>query len=225
MEQEVIKCLMDNHRIGILGGTFNPVHNGHLKAAETVIERFFLDRILFIPSFIPPHKENAYTLSPEHRFNMVSLALAGRPDFVPSRIEIDAREKSYSIITLNKIKKLNPDSRIFFILGIDAFVEIDTWKDYTDLINSCSFIVISRPGFNLKDAKRIIGGKYAKRMIEIESSINEKDIERYDFFLLHMESLDIASSDIRKKIKKGESIQGMVPYEVEKYIKEKKLYS
>ena len=221
----MIKWLMGNHRIGILGGTFNPVHNGHLKAAETVIEKFFLDRILFIPSFIPPHKKNSCAAAPGHRFNMVTLALAGRSDFVPSRIEIDAREKSYSIITLNKIKKQNPESRVFFILGIDAFLEIDTWKDYTDLIEGCSFIVISRPGFNLKDAKNIIGGKYAKRMIEIKSPINEKDVGCYDFFLLHMESLDIASSDIRERIKKGESIRGMVPKEVEKYIKEKKLYS
>ncbi len=225
MEKKVIKCLMGNHRIGILGGTFNPVHNGHLRAAETVLEKFFLDKILFIPSFIPPHKKNNHTLSPRHRFNMVRLAVAGRSDFVPSRIEIDAREKSYSIITLNKIKKLNPDSRIFFILGIDAFLEIDTWKDYTDLIESCSFIVMSRPGFNLKDARNVIEGKYVKRMIEIRSPIKEEDMECYDFFLLHMESLDIASSDIRKRIRNGESIQGMVPNEVEKYIKEKKLYS
>ncbi len=216
---------MRNHKIGILGGTFNPVHNGHLKAAETVIEIFFLDRIMFIPSFIPPHKKNSRTLSPEHRFNMVRLALSGHSDFVPSRIEIDAREKSYSIITLNKIKKLNPGSRIFFILGIDAFLEIDTWKDYTDLIECCSFIVISRPGFNLEDAKKITRGKYAKRMIDIESPINKEDMEDYDFFLLHMESLAIASSDIRKRIKNGESIQGMVPDRVEKYIKENRLYS
>jgi len=216
---------MGNKKIGILGGTFNPVHNGHLKAAQTVKERFLLDEILFIPSFIPPHKKNGCTAAPGHRFNMVKLALSGHTDFVPSRLEIDAREKSYSIITLNKIKKLNPESRIFFILGIDAFLEIDTWKDYTDLIEGCSFIVISRPGFNLEDAKNIIGGKYAQRMIEIKSSIKEKDMGCYDFFLLHMGSLDIASSDIRERIKKGESIQGLVPKEVEKYIKEKKLYS
>lgn len=216
---------MGSKKIGILGGTFNPIHMGHIKAARTVIKKFNLDKILFIPSYIPPHKKNSHIALPQHRFNMVRLALDNYPNLIPSCIEIDAEEKSYSVITLDKIKKSNPEARIFFILGIDAFLEIDTWKDYKDLLENYSFIVISRPGFYLKDAKQIIGGKYKNKMVEIRSHINTEDMECYDFFLFHMDSPDIASSDIREKIKKGDSIHGMVPKNVEKYIKENKLYS
>jgi len=216
---------MDYKKIGILGGTFNPIHKGHLKAAETVFKEFLLDKILFIPSFIPPHKKYSYIASPRHRFNMVKLALEKYPDFFPSRIEIDAEETSYSIITLNKIKKSNPDARIFFILGIDAFLEIDTWKDTQELIENYSFIVISRPGFDLKDAKNILRESCRKKMTEIRKHISKDDIKYHGIFLLNMDSLDIASSDIRKRIQKGKSIHGMVPKNVEKYIKENKLYS
>jgi len=216
---------MHSKKIGILGGTFNPIHKGHLKVAQTVIKKFHLDQILFIPSYIPPHKEKKNILSPVHRFRMVKLATAGYPNFIPSRIEIDAQEKSYSIITVRKIKELNPESLIFFILGIDAFLEIDTWKDYFELIEECSFIVISRPGFNLKDAEGVMGGKYKERMVEIRSAIKEEHMDYYNFFLFPMSSLDIASSDLREKIKKGKSIHGLVPENVEKYIKENRLYS
>lgn len=221
----MIESLMNKKRMGILGGTFNPIHKGHLKAAETVLEKFHLDKILFIPCYIPPHKKNSHIASPQHRFEMVRLALEGYSDFIPSRIEIDAEEKSYSIITLNKIKDSNPKARIFFILGIDAFLEIDTWKDTKELLENYSFIVISRPGFNLKDAKNTMGGKYRNRMTEVRTHIKKEVMKCYDFFLLYMDSLDIASSDIRKRIKKGASIHGMVPKNVEKFIKENKIYS
>jgi len=216
---------MDNKKIGILGGTFNPIHKGHLKAARTVIQEFYLDQILFIPSYIPPHKKNSFIAPPRDRYNMVEIALNRYPDLIPSRIEIDAKEKSYSIITLHKIKKSNPEARIFFILGIDAFLEIDTWKDYKELLDNYSFIVISRPGFNLKEAEHVVEEKHKRRMIEIRSLIKKEKMENYDFFLFHMDSLDIASSEIRKRVKKGTSIHGMVPKKVEKYIKENKLYS
>jgi nicotinate-nucleotide adenylyltransferase len=216
---------MDNKKIGILGGTFNPIHKGHIKAAEKVIKEFFLDKILFIPSYIPPHKKNSHIAPPQHRFNMVRTAIDEYSDFIPSRIEIDAKEKSYSIITLDKIKKSNPEAQIFFILGIDAFLEIETWKDTKDLLEKYSFIVISRPGFDLKNAKNILGGRYKNKMIEVKTPIKKEDMKCYNIFLFHMDSLDIASSDIRNRIKRGKSIHGMVPRNVERYIKENKLYS
>ncbi|MBD3413256.1 MAG: nicotinate-nucleotide adenylyltransferase [Candidatus Aminicenantes bacterium] len=216
---------MHNKKIGLLGGTFNPVHYGHLKAAQQVIERFHLHKILFVPSYDPPHKTKKHIISPAHRYHMVKLAVSDYPSFEPSRIEIDAKEKSYSIVTLQKIKKSNPESRIFFILGVDAFLEIETWKDYKDLLESCSFIVISRPGYDLKDAKEIIGGKFQTKMLEVSSDVGEQSLEQAEFFLLHMKSLDLASSDIRERSHKGKSIHGMVPKEVENYIKENRLYS
>ena len=158
---------MKKERIGLLGGTFNPVHSGHLKAAEIVQKRILLDKILFIPSYLPPHKDTAEVASPSHRLKMVEIALRGFSQFIPNSVEIDAKEKSYSIITINRIKKLHPKSWIFFILGVDAFLEIDTWKDHERLLEQCFFVVISRPGYLLDKANKILGAPYKEKMYEL----------------------------------------------------------
>jgi len=220
---------MKKARIGIFGGTFNPIHSGHLRAAEIVKQRFLLDKVLFIPSYIPPHKESVDIAAPLHRLKMVELACASYPRFIPSSIEIDAEEKSYSIITLRKIEKLYPEAWMFFILGIDAFLEIETWKEYEKLLNRCSFIVVNRPGFHLKEAKEVLKGIYRERMYELSEADERGEIEEdlfssYQIFLLPIASLDIASSEIRKKVRKGISMKDMVPEAVKAYIKENKLY-
>ena len=217
---------MMKDRIGIFGGTFNPIHMGHLKAARIVQRKCLLKKVLFIPSYIPPHKESAEIASPAHRLKMVELALASYPQFIPSSIEIDVRERSYSIITLKKIKKLFPKSLVLFILGIDAFLEIDTWKDYHQVLQQCFFIVISRPGYRLQEAMRVLEGKYQEMMVEIsETEEIEGDMfTSYKIFLLSMDSLNLASTEIRERIKRGDSIKGMVPETVEIYIDENGLY-
>lgn len=217
---------MKKERIGLFGGTFNPVHSGHLKAAEIVQKRFLLDKILFIPSYIPPHKDTAEIASPSHRLKMVEIALHGFSHFIPSSIEIDAEEKSYSIITINRIKKLYPKSWIFFILGIDAFLEVDTWKDYEQLLEQCFFVVMSRPGYLLDEAKKTLEGKYREKMCMLSKSESVKDemLLSFRIFLLPIEALEIASTEIRGIIKRGDSIKGMVSERVEAYIRENRLY-
>jgi nicotinate-nucleotide adenylyltransferase len=220
---------MKKARIGIFGGTFNPIHSGHLRAAEIVQKRFLLDKILFIASYIPPHKESVDIASPLHRLKMVELACASYPRFIPSSIEIEAKEKSYSIITLEKIEKLYPETWLFFILGIDAFLEIESWKEYEELLKRCFFIVVSRQGYRLEEAKDALERLYRERMYEFSESEESVEIEKelfssYQIFLLPIDSLNIASTEIRRKAKKGISIKGMVPEAVEVYIKEKRLY-
>lgn len=217
---------MAKDRIGIFGGTFNPIHLGHLKAAEIVQKKFHLEEVLFIPSYIPPHKESVEIVAPFYRLKMVELALDSYPQFVPSSIEIDAKGKSYSIVTLKKIKRLYPQASIFFVLGIDAFLEIDTWREYHSLLEQCYFVVISRPGYRLDDAKKILGGEFRKRMVEISESaeVNEKKVASYKIFFFPIDSLDVASTEIRERIKRGESIKGMVPEAVRNYIQENNLY-
>jgi len=217
---------MKKERIGLFGGTFNPVHSGHLNAAEIVQKRFLLDKILFIPSYIPPHKDTAEIASPSHRLKMVEIALSGFSHFVSSSLEIDAKEKSYSIITINRIKKLYPKSWIFFILGVDAFLEVDTWKDHEQLLEKCFFVVISRPGYLLDKAKKILEGKYREKMYKLSKSESVKDEMLFSFriFLLPLDGLDIASTEIRGRIKKGDSIKGMVSERVEAYIRKNRLY-
>lgn len=217
---------MIEERIGILGGTFNPIHLGHLRVAEIVQRAFKLEKILFIPSYIPPHKESVEIASPSDRLMMAELALASNPQFIPSSIEVDARGKSYSILTLKKLKKLYPRALIFFILGIDAFLEIDTWKEYRKVLEQCFFVIVSRPGYRLEDAKRILGKDYRKTMVEISATeeIGKDRLQEFRAFLFPMDSLNIASSEIRRRVKRGEPIKGMVPKAVETYIWKRKLY-
>lgn len=217
---------MTEEKIGLFGGTFNPIHSGHIKAAEIVQNRMDLDKVLFIPSYIPPHKDSAEIVSPAHRMKMIELALHSHPRFIPSSIEVDAEERSYSIITLGKIKKLYPNSRIFFILGVDAFLEIDTWKNHEQVLEQCSFVVISRPGFRLEEAESVVQGISRDMMCKLSESenIDDKMLRTRKIFLMPIDALDIASTDIRKKIRKGESIQKIVPDEVNSYIQKNNLY-
>ena len=217
---------MKKEKIGLFGGTFNPIHSGHIRAAEIVQKKLSLEKILFIPSYIPPHKDSEEIASPSHRLRMVELALQSHSHFVPSSIEVDAEEKSYSVITLGKIKKLYPNTQVFFILGIDAFLEIDTWKNYDKVLEQCFFAVISRPGFRLKDAKRALKEIPGEDICELSESeiLDDDKLLSYRIFLVQLDALDIASTDIRKRVKRGESIKTMVPDEVEAYIKENNLY-
>jgi nicotinate-nucleotide adenylyltransferase len=217
---------MREERIGIFGGTFNPIHRGHVKAAVEVQRVFGLDKILLIPSFIPPHKGSPDVASPSHRLKMVELAVAPYPRIFPSSIEIEAKGKSYSIMTLAKLKKRHPDSLMFFIMGVDAFLEIDTWRDYEKVLEQCHFIVISRPGFILEDSNKVLGGEYRGRMVQILDSIDLEEVvqRNHKIFLLPLPSLDIASKDIRKKVRMGESITDLVPEPVGKYILSNDLY-
>jgi nicotinate-nucleotide adenylyltransferase len=217
---------MKEERIGLLGGTFNPVHRGHLKAAEEVQTRFALARVLFIPSYIPPHKQTTEMASPEDRFAMVELAVRPYPFLVASPIEIEAQERSYSIITLNKVKAIYPAAWIFFILGVDAFLEIETWKSYRDVLEQCRFIVISRPGFDLSSARSALPPEFKGSFVYVPKTgdVGTVALERFRIFLLPMPSLDISSTEIRRLVKSGRPIDGLVPGPVEEYISNKNLY-
>lgn len=211
-------------RIGLFGGTFNPIHNGHLKVALVVHDYFRLDKILFIPSYLPPHKSSRDIASPEDRLKMVELAISPYPQFEASSIEVERPETSYSIITLEKVKKLYRGAQIYFLVGIDAFLDIKTWKEYEKLLAACSFIVVSRPGFNLDQALEVLGDDWQAKMIKVNSSQQIIDSETR-IYLFPMDSLNISASEIRKRRQRGEAITGLVPEKVEKYILEKNLYS
>ncbi len=213
-------------RLGLFGGTFNPIHLGHLHAARIVCRRFALDRILFIPSSLPPHKETRAMASSEHRFNMVNFALADDPCFVASPIEIEAPGTSYSIITLSRIRDIYPQADIFFILGIDAFLEIETWKEYDKVLESCAFIVISRPGYRLEGALTLLDGRLRSRLMEVDETHSPGDLAYHAaaIFLAPIDALDVSSTEIRRRLMDGESVEGMVAEPVIEYIKEHGLY-
>ena len=213
-------------RIGVFGGTFNPIHLGHVKACLEVQRVFALDKILFIPSYIPPHKGSSDIVAPSHRLKMVELAVAKYPQFIPSPIEIEAKGKSYSILTLSKLIEHYPNAWVFFILGVDAFLEIESWREYEKVLQQCHFIVISRPGYHLKDAEHVLGGKYKRwiHQVSAQQEMKEELFKRYKIFLLPVSALDLSSQEVRKRIKNRKSITGCVAESVEGYIMKNKLY-
>jgi nicotinate-nucleotide adenylyltransferase len=219
---------MGKERIGLLGGTFNPVHSGHLRAAEEVSRIFGLDRVLFVPSFIPPHKQTAGAATPEDRFAMVELAVRSHLRFIASPVEIEAQEKSYSVITLEKVRAIYPNAWIFFILGIDAFMEIDTWKSYRQVLEQCHFIVISRPGYDLAEARNVLPERYAARIFSLPepaaAPVDESLLRRFRIFTVSIRAVAVSSTEIRRKIRQGGSLRGLVPKAVEAYIRKHKLY-
>lgn len=218
---------MSRPRIGLFGGTFNPIHQGHLRAGEQVRERFNLDKVLFIPSFLPPHKRTTDIASPRDRLAMVRLAVAGHAGFVASSLEVRARQKSYSIITLTKVKALYPKAQVFFILGADAFLEIETWKSYQEVLAQCRFIIVRRPGYRLSQARRVVPEKLKPKTISLPrspSAIPAETVRAHRIFLLDINPFSVSSTEIRRRVREGLPIAGLVPPGVEDYIRKHKLY-
>lgn len=187
-------------RIGILGGTFNPVHIGHLILAEEALWKLKLDKIIFVPSYLPPHKEEEFLVDAEHRFKMVSLAIEGNNRFEVSRIEIDSKQMSYSIDTLKRLKeKAAPGTEFFFITGSDSLKELVSWKDIDEIFRLSKFIVAKRPGFPIGEVPKGV------QMVIISE-------------------IEVSSSEIRKRLKERRSIRYLVPEGVREYIENNKLY-
>jgi len=189
---------------GIMGGTFDPIHYGHLVTAEEVRDYFGLEEVVFVPSARPPHKIGQKVSDPEHRYLMVVLATVTNPYFQVSRVEIERPGPSYSIDTVRYFKNLwGEDTEVFFITGADAFSQISSWNNPEELLKLCTFVAASRPGYRLLGVEN----KYQGRVRTIEVS-----------------ALAISSSEIRWRVKRGESIKYLVPEAVENYIYKNELY-
>jgi nicotinate-nucleotide adenylyltransferase len=212
--------------IGLFGGTFDPIHLGHLRAAAEVRRRARLDRILFIPSFLPPHKKAGMVASAADRLRMVELACRGNKGFEASPVEVEAGEKSYSILTLRKIRALSPAARRFFIMGVDAFLDIGTWREYQRVLQECFFIVMGRPGFELDRARDVLDGKLRDSIGPLATGAGAAGPlpPQTRIFLLPIRALDISSTAIRERVRRGETLDGFVPEAVEAHIRERKLY-
>lgn len=212
-------------RVGIFGGTFNPIHIAHLRSAEEVREAQRLDRVLFIPSARPPHKREDGLVSAPHRLAMVKLAIAGNRHFRVSTIEIDRGGRSYSVDTLRSLRAQLPHAKFSFIMGIDAFHEIATWKDYRSLFALCDVVVTSRPPH---DGRLIPSGlpvavrsEFCYRA-DIET-LEHRTGNRITF--QRVSGLDISASAIRGQLGRGLSVRYLVPAAVERYITRHRLYA
>lgn len=208
-------------RIGLFGGTFDPIHLGHLRCAQEVHEAFRLSRVIFILAATPPHKLDRPIISTRHRWNMVKAAIADNPCFALSDVEIRQEGTSYSIETISYYHRhLNEGERLFFIVGADAFLEIETWKDYTQLFTVCDFIVISRPNFNPLQAPVLVSEGFKKE----DQGDRFLHPSGHSLYLFRVTPIVISSTGIRKALREGRSIAYLVPKEVEKYIAREGLY-
>lgn len=197
--------------IAIMGGTFDPIHNGHLVTAEAVRHRFNVDKVVFIPTGQPAHKRDKEVTHNEHRYLMTVLATMRNENFEVSRLEIDRAGDTYTVDTIETLRSIcNPDVRLYFITGADAIHKLMTWKEPERLLSMCDFVAVTRPGY---DKKRLFG--------DIRE-IRERFASRIHF--LEVPSLAISSSDIRERAKKGMPIKYLLPQAVVDYINKFELY-
>jgi nicotinate-nucleotide adenylyltransferase len=210
-------------RIGLFGGTFNPIHLGHLRGAEEIREAFHLKEVIFIPSSIPPHKVTEKVIEAKDRLEMVKLATAENPYFSTSEIELSRPGKSYSIDTIRYFREKQGDS-LFFIVGSDAFVEIETWKEFRNLFSLCNFIVMTRPG----SQKNTLSSPLPEALIpDFRYVPDEKAWIHFSVYMLYFKEisfLDISSTKVRELIEKGGSARYLIPAQVEAYIQQHGLY-
>ncbi len=215
-------------RFGILGGTFNPIHYGHLAAAEEIHDRLKLDQVLFIPSFFPPHKQEEDILSAAQRLEMVRLAVAGNAHFAVSDIEVRREGRSYTIDTINELRSINPAAEFYFMMGLDSFLEIQSWSRWDRLLTLCAFVVLSRPGYRFCDLQKIDFMRAgARELDEMDKGVLAQAVVRPGPFTIFLETIphyDISSTDIRKRIRQSRTIKYLLPEAVEHYIITHKLY-
>ena len=192
-------------KIGVLGGSFDPIHNGHLVAAQHVANQLGLQQVLFVPAGNQWQKTQLAGVEQtdsKHRLAMTRLAIAGNPLFSASSIDVDRGGATYTVDTLTELQQAHPNSKLFFILGADAIAGVESWKDSEKLFDLATFVAVSRPGFQLQVPER-----FKDRVIQIR-----------------MESLDLSSTECRERALSGQDLTGLVPDAVITYIRENNLY-
>ena len=221
---------MNEKSVCLLGGTFNPIHNGHLYIAKSVAVLLEADFVLFIPSGIPPHKEAEKIPAGKHRFEMVRLALDNRPRFQACDIEINRTGPSFTIDTIDLLKQDYPDARFIFIVGMDAFIQLKTWKEPERLLTLCDFALIPRPDYpfsrlseisglpliNVDELKALDRGELTTCSVPMTT--------KNTLHLLSIPHCKISGTNIRRCITTGEPVRNVLPRSVESYIIDNELY-
>ncbi len=212
-------------KIALFGGSFNPIHNAHLRIAGEAQMACGLERIIFIPAADPPHKAVAGDVSFEHRSNMVGIALVGRVGFEMSPIEAERGGKSYSIDTIRAFRRQFPGDELFFIIGGDSFLEIGAWHRYAEIFSSCNLIVVERPGSTIFNPQEALP----------ETVRNEFRVQSESGILTHVSGteikfitgspLEISSTEIRRLAATGADISRFVPPDVAAYISQQRIYN
>jgi nicotinate-nucleotide adenylyltransferase len=213
---------MSSRRLGILGGTFDPIHCGHVETAAAAVRALDLTGVFVIPASVPPHRSQPFA-SPFHRFAMVAMAVAGRPGWLASDIEVSVPQaRSFTVDTLRRFHDRGYRAAdLFFVLGADAFSEIGSWRDYPDVLDLAHFAVVSRPGTAARELPDRLPA-LAGRMIDATAVL--ESLDRPAIILIDASTPDVSSTAVRQRVAEGETVAGMVPAGVLQHIEQHRLY-
>ncbi len=214
-------------KTGLMGGSFDPVHVGHLRAAEEISKRFELDEVVFIPTLISPHKNSKIMADSSHRLNMLNLSAKHNPRFRVSDLELRRQPPSYTIDTLRFLSRSNTQNRYYFIMGSELFAEINTWKDSAELFNYSNFVVLRRPGYDFPGSaspiplalKNDFRYSYEGKGMDVFAHTSSNKL-----FFVDIAGIRVSSTEVREIAQQGGSIRNLVAREVEGYIAENGLY-
>jgi nicotinate-nucleotide adenylyltransferase len=221
-------------KIGVLGGTFNPIHFGHIHIARSIQTLFSLSQVHFVVATMPPHKRPEDLIPFEHRYAMASLALAGQPSFIPSLIELEPKASPYSIDTMNKFMRRVEQNQgiLYFIAGGDSLQEIKSWRESEKLLNSHNFVFVVRPGTKPIIPQDVLPAEAAARVLDLtglkRAHMRRQFVEAGEghsqIYIVDADAPDISATQIRNLISSQKSIRRMVPGPVSEYIRKLHLY-
>ena len=211
-------------QVGIFGGTFNPIHLGHLRSVEEIREAFALDRIYFVPAARPPHRSGEALVSAAHRLRMVELAVADNPFFQASAVELERTGPSYSIDTIRSFRQILEAASLFFIVGLDAFREIHIWKEFATIPALCHLIVTSRPGVSVPPPEQLL--PVALRPVLWYDPVHRmyRHTSGHTLVFHEIQGLQISASQVRALLRHRKSVRYLVPSTVAEYIADHALY-
>jgi nicotinate-nucleotide adenylyltransferase len=211
--------------IAIFGGTFDPIHSGHLAVAHAAMQRLGLDAIYFVASGHPPHKPKRRPADFIHRYAMVALACAGHRGYIASLAEAPEQSGAgpcYSLDTVRAFSRAHPSEHLHFIVGADSFLQLPTWHRYEQLLGSCDFVVANRPGFPMDRLARMVPPRQLAQIASANPLVIA--LRKTSIHLLPAVESGISATDVRRRVRQGNSIGGLVPKSVEDYIRKQALY-
>lgn len=217
-------------RIAVYGGTFDPIHNGHLRVAEAILKAFAMDRMLFVPAFVPPHKRDQQISSPFHRLAMVALATADQAQMFVSSIELEAPQRPYTIETLGRLQTELGDAQLFFVMGADSFRDVTIWREHERLLTEYDVIVATRPGYESDENDRTITAHLAPKLQTLCVDLRGAQIPSPEqlaephVYLTDYVAMNVSATAIRDAVERNQPIEHLVSPAVAAYIQKYQLY-
>lgn len=214
-------------RIAVYGGTFDPIHKGHLRVAEAIVDAFAIDRLLFVPAFVPPHKRHQEISSQFHRWAMLALATADQGRMFVSSVELELPERPYTVETLSRLQAELKDSRLFFIMGVDSFRDVTLWYEHARLLTEYDVIVATRPGYESDDhVAAHLASNLQARCVDLRNgkSPSDRDLVSPHIYLTDYVEMDISATKIREAAQRNQSIDQFVEPQVAAYIEKYQIY-